>query len=183
MRVPLPPNPAELLGRGAEALEQLTSLLPRTVALLERAERAAERAEALLDRSEVVVAEAELAARRTQAVVERAEGVSARAEELLASYTGPLTRLQPAVARLAESTDPHEVQAVVAGLDLLPRLVDDLRRDVLPVMSTLGDVAPDLHGVLRVVTEINEMLGSIPGLKGVKRRVDAEHAAEQATRD
>ncbi|RCK70534.1 hypothetical protein DT076_03590 [Desertihabitans brevis] len=181
--MPLPPNPAELLGRGAEALEQLTSLLPRTVALLERAERAAERAEGLLDRSDAVVTGAELAVQRTQAVVERAEGVSVRAEELLGSYTESLTRLQPVMARLADSTDPHEVQAVVEALDLLPRLVGDLRRDVLPVMSTLGDVAPDLHDVLRVVTEINEMLGSIPGLKGIKKRVDAEHAAQRDTTD
>ena len=55
-----------------------------------------------------------------------------------------------------------------------------VERDVLPVMTTLGTVAPDLHDLLDVSRELNEMLGKLPGLGRIKRRVEEEQEAEQA---
>ena len=49
---------------------------------------------------------------------------------------------------------------------------------MLPVMTTLGTVAPDLHDLLDVSRELNEMLGKLPGLGRIKRRVEEEQAAE-----
>ena len=63
-------------------------------------------------------------------------------------------------------------------IDHLPDLTERFERDVLPVMTTLGTVAPDLHDLLDVSRELNEMLGKLPGLGRIKRRVEEEQAAE-----
>ena len=48
-------------------------------------------------------------------------------------------------------------------IDHLPDLTERVERDVLPVMATLGTVAPDIHDLLDVSRELNEMLAKLPG--------------------
>ena len=44
-------------------------------------------------------------------------------------------------------------------------------------MDSLSSVAPDLHDLLDVSKELNEMLGQIPGISRMKRRIDKEQEA------
>ncbi|MGH3886740.1 MAG: hypothetical protein ACRDSZ_09255 [Pseudonocardiaceae bacterium] len=60
--------------------------------------------------------------------------ITATAAPLLASYSEPLRRLEPAVRRLAETTDEHEVDALVKLIDRLLRLLA-LGREAPPVTS------------------------------------------------
>ncbi|MGH3336110.1 MAG: hypothetical protein ACRDOZ_09855, partial [Nocardioides sp.] len=78
--------------------------------------------------------------------------------------------------RLAETTDPREVDAMVALVDQLPLLASKLETDVIPVLHTLTSVAPDLHDLLDVSRELNEMLAKLPGMGRLKKRVDEEQA-------
>jgi hypothetical protein len=39
-------------------------------------------------------------------------------------------------------------------------------------------VAPDLHDLLEVSRELNEMLAGLPGLGRIKKRIDEEQAEE-----
>jgi hypothetical protein len=96
---------------------------------------------------------------------------------LLDALEPPLTSLQPTLDRLAESTHPSEVDAMVTLVDHLPALVLTFEKDLLPVLDTLGTVAPDLHDLLDVSRELNEMLGKLPGIGRIKRRVEEEQAA------
>jgi hypothetical protein len=59
-------------------------------------------------------------------------------------------------------------------IDHLPTVTLQVERDVLPVMASLGSVAPDLHELLDVSRELNEILGKIPGIGRLKRRVEEE---------
>jgi hypothetical protein len=43
-------------------------------------------------------------------------------------------------------------------------------------------VGPDLHELLFVSRELNEMLGSLPGMGRIKKRVEEEQAEEDAVR-
>jgi hypothetical protein len=89
-----------------------------------------------------------------------------------------LLKLQPTLERLAETTDPREVDAMVATIDHLPLLAAKLETDVIPVLDTLTTVAPDLHDLLDVSKELNLMLGKLPGMGRVKKRVDEQQESE-----
>ena len=97
---------------------------------------------------------------------------------LLDTYQPTLETLAPIVSRIAETTSPDEVDAVVHLIDALPGIVDKLDKDILPVLDTLSTVAPDLRDLLDVSRVMNELLGSVPGLGRVKRRVEVEQAEE-----
>ena len=201
MRLPVP-GPRDLLAvieKGADQVDQLLGAVPRVLALLDQAEVLLVRASAAVDAVEAVTREAEAVVVHTDAVVDRADAlvvrvdavvdgadkvadhadaVVARTVVLLDALEPPLTTLQPTLQTLADTTHPEEVAALVQLIDHLPDLTERIERDVLPVMTTLGTVAPDLHDLLDVSRELNEMLGKLPGLGRIKRRVEEEQAAE-----
>ena len=156
--VPTPRDVLGAVGRGGDALEILLAAAPRVAALLVDVER-------------LVV--------EVAALVNRIEGTRASVDELVARLEPPLTTLQPTLERLAETTAPHEVDALVALVDHLPRLVSQLETDVLPVLTTLGSVAPDLHDLLDTSRELNVMLAKMPGFGRVRRRVEDRQDDEE----
>ncbi len=92
------------------------------------------RTDALIDRINGITTKAEgamLAAHETvgaaAAAIEQANTITATAAPLLASYSEPLRRLEPAVRRLADTTDAHEVDALVKLIDRLSGLPRDRR--------------------------------------------------------
>jgi hypothetical protein len=187
MRLPVP-GPRDLiqiLERGADSVEQLLAAVPRMVRLLDDAERLVERVDALVDRIEETRTGADEAVRRTERVVSEAEGMLTRSGPLverlgalLDHVEPPLTKLQPTLDRLAETTDPHEVDALVMLIDHLPALAVKMETDIVPVLDSLSTVAPDLHDLLDVSRELNEMLAKLPGMGRLKRRVDEEQELE-----
>ena len=52
-----------------------------------------------------------------------------------------------------------------------------LRTDIIPILDSMGSVAPDVHDLLDVSRELNEMLGQIPGMSRMKRRIDDQQEA------
>lgn len=169
--VPGPRDVLKVLERGADAVEQLLAAVPRMVSLLGETEQLLERVDSLIDRIDQTRASADEVVRRTAGVVDEAD-------QLLSRMEPSLTRLQPTLDRLAETTDPREVDAMVALVDLLPGLALRMETDVVPMLTSLGSVAPDLHDLLDVSRELNEILGSLPGLGRVKRRIDEEQAEQ-----
>jgi len=128
---------------------------------------------------------ADAVVRRTDEVVSKADGIVDttgalvdRLTPLIDAMEPSLTKLQPTLERLAETTDPREIDALVAMIDMLPRLASQLETKVIPVMDSLSTVAPDLHDLLDTSRELNEMLGKLPGLGRIKRKVDEEQALE-----
>ena len=115
---------------------------------------------------------------RVGTVVDGAAVQAGRAAALLDALEPPLTKLQPTLQTLADTTHPEEVAALVRLVDHLPALTDQVERDVLPVLTTLGSVAPDLHELLNVSRELNEILGKIPGIGRLKRRVEEDDDIE-----
>jgi hypothetical protein len=106
------------------------------------------------------------------ALVVAATAAQFRLVELLDGLEPSLTALQPTLQRLAETTDPREVDALVGLVDRLPVLAEQVERDVLPVMQALSSVAPDLHDLLDTSRELNEMLTKVPGISRLRGRDD-----------
>lgn len=172
--MPSVPGPGDVL-----ALVNQLSALPRQL------QRLVADVDGLLERIESTRAVADDVVVRVDDTRARADGLMADSEKSLTRLVGlldslepSLTALQPTLERLAETTDPREVDALVSLVDQLPQLTDQVERDVLPVLTTLGSVAPDLHDLLDVSRELNEMLAKLPGLGRIKRRVEAQQAAD-----
>ncbi len=181
MRLPVP-GPRDVLGlleRGADQVETLLGLVPRLVTLLDRVEQVVDRIEGTLDRVDAVTGDAAAVVARVDGVVDHAETNVNRLTPLLDGMEPPLTKLQPTIERIADTTDPDEVAALVTMVDHLPELTQRLEDDILPIMGSLGTVAPDLHDLLAVSRELNDMLAKVPGLGRIKRRIDEEQGEDE----
>jgi ABC-type transporter Mla subunit MlaD len=178
-----------LLVRASAAIDQVEAVTRDAAAVVVHSNAVVDRAEALVGRSGGAVDGAEALVGRTDGVVDRADVLVGdtdvlvrRLATLLELVEGPMTTLEPTLRTLADTTHPEEVAALVQLIDHLPELTTRVETDVLPVLSTLGTVAPDLHDLLDVSRELNEMLGKLPGLGRIKRRVEEEQEAEQDDR-
>lgn len=174
--------------------EALMALGPRLVALLDGAEAEVSHVSRTVDSVDVVTAaaagevlqvgsvvrQAQVTADQTDLVVTQAQALVDRLRPLLDRLEPPLTKLQPTLEVLADTTDPEEVAALVRMVDHLPELTRRLEHDVLPMMGTLSTVAPDLHDLLAVSSELNEIIGKLPGFGRIKRRVEDEQEQEAA---
>ena len=58
-------------------------------------------------------------------------------------------------------------------------LAGQVEGDVIPVMRSLGSVAPDVHDLLDLTRELNAMLAKLPGMGRIKKRVDEQQAADE----
>jgi ABC-type transporter Mla subunit MlaD len=113
-------------------------------------------------------------------LVGRASGLLDTATPLVAAYEPTLEKLAPLLARFADDLDPAEVEALVKLVDRLPTLVTHLDEDVLPVLATLDNVAPDVHALLDTVQDLRELAKGFPGSKLFRRRGAEEIAEEEA---
>lgn len=196
MRLPIP-DPRDVMAlaaRGPALAEAMVSALPRGLALLTAAEQLVARAGVLIEEidatrqaADAVVALTNETVDSANAVIIRTAGTVAsveptleRAEGLLDTFVPTLERLHPVIDRLAETTDPQEVDALVGLVDHLPQLVERLESDILPMLANLKTVAPDIHDMLDVTRELNLMLAKLPGMGRIKKRVDEQQELEQS---
>lgn len=179
------PSPSQLLSlvpRGLAAAEQAIGLVPRVVTLLTRVEEVVTQAEQSVLRIDQVQRDAAEVVVGSAAVVVDAATVSRRVSDLLDAFEPALVKLQPVLDRLARSTDPDEVAAVVTLINLLPEIIGSVRTDILPILNTMNTVAPDLRDLLDVSKELNEILGAVPGLGRMKRKIEERQELEDADR-
>jgi uncharacterized protein YoxC len=113
-------------------------------------------------------------------LLRRTDALIARGEPLIDAYAGPLADLAPSVRRLAETLEPHEVEALVTLIDRLPRLVTHLDEDVLPVLESLGNVGTDVHDLVDTVQDLRQVVKGFPGSRLFRRRGAEEIAQQEA---
>ena len=167
MRLPSLPGPRDVAAYLDQTLDQARSLLPRGTALITGAEGLLVDVRQLLARIESTRAEAGV-------VIAAVDQTRDRADLMLASLEEPMARLLPTLERLSETTSPAEVDAMVGLIDRLPLIMSKVDADIIPMLETLSSVAPDLHDLLDVSRELNEMLAKLPGMGRIKKRVDEE---------
>jgi uncharacterized protein YoxC len=100
----------------------------------------------------------------------RGDGLIGRIEPLVGDYVQPLADLAPSVRRLAETLEPHEVEALVRLIDQLPQLVRHLDEDIFPVLETLGSVGTDVHDLVDTVQDLRQVVKGFPGSRLFRRR-------------
>jgi hypothetical protein len=190
------PEAVRLTDRVRQAVEDVLAIPGRGMARLAAAQTTLLQVRGLLDRVEAtraaadgLLGRAEETRSRVDAIVGRAQGTRAAAAEvveeidritgevrgMLDPWRRPLARLQPVVDRLTD-LDQRQIEALVSLTRRLPELADRLEADVLPLTGELRTVAPDLRDLLVIVAELDEVLGRVPGMKRIKRRVESEQA-------
>jgi ABC-type transporter Mla subunit MlaD len=110
---------------------------------------------------------------------------STRIDVLLDDFSPALTTLAPSLQRLADTLEPHEVEAMVTLIDRLPTLVAHLDEDILPVLESLGNVGTDVHDLVDTVQDMRQIVKGFPGSRLFRRRGAeeiAQDAAEEAGR-
>jgi hypothetical protein len=116
-------------------------------------------------------------------VISRSENAVGTAERLLGRAEAPLDRLLPLLDRLGRTLGPAEVDALAVLAARRPGLLDAVDREVLPVLRTFENVAPDLHGVLEMVTDLHRLAAGLPGVRRLRKRGDDDvvHSRAEST--
>jgi len=176
----LVPRVGEAVGRMEEMLSRVDGLLNRVDGLVDRADEAI----AAVARTQVAADGAITAVGRTTASADqllgRGDVLVGRIEPLVGDYVQPLADLAPSVRRLAETLEPHEVEALVRLIDHLPQLVRHLDEDIFPVLETLGSVGTDVHDLVDTVQDLRQVVKGFPGSRLFRRRGAEEIAEEEA---
>ena len=185
------PGPSVVLGgavAAADALETALGLVPRAAEAMTRLEALLDRAEKVADRSDQVVARADETTKRAHAVLDTAElvtrdasrtvdgatGVLDRVDTSLVAWEPSLRKLAPSLERFAEALSPAEVTAAISLVDRMPLVLDHLENDVLPMLSTLDRVGPDVHELLEVADDLRRVITGLPGIGLLRRRGENE---------
>lgn len=157
------------LGTVDGAVVRVEELLERLTALVETAEQTASgaadvvtRAGTVTGRADGVVTAADQVSSAAAETVEQASAAAGNADSLLRRYQEPLLMLEPTVRRLAETSDPKEVDGLVSLIDRLPRLATSMDEDIIPLLYRLDQIGPDLHRLLEVVTDLNRLVSRLP---------------------
>ncbi len=154
--------------RADEVVEGVGEVRLRAVDVVDQAQRIADKGERAMGGLDDVRARADTLLGRVE------HGAVGRMLELAERLEPSLTKLEPVLVRLAETTSPEEVDAVIAMVDKLPRIEQSLKEDVLPMLATLSTVAPDMHEMLEVTRELSELVLNLPGMGRIKKRVDEQ---------
>jgi len=93
---------------------------------------------------------------------------------LASGFRPAVTKLAPMVHQLAASVETGDVAAVLRLIRSTPEVLDRVQTDVLPVLNSLDTVGPNLEEVVAVSAELSEMVGSVPGMGKVKKRIQKE---------
>lgn len=157
---------SDLIGVGPRLLRLVTDvegLVPRIVALVSAIEQIAVAAGDVVGGADQMLG-------RAGGVVDDAAPLVARIDDLLERLEPSLKTLQPTLETFAQSISPEEVEAMVALIDQMPELTASLRDDVLPIMRTMDHVSEDLHDLMLLARELNEMLANVPGVRRILSR-------------
>ena len=113
--------------------------------------------------------------------VAKAQRLTGEVQELLAKFRPALTQLAPLTEQLANSFTAADVSALLQVLRAAPTLLGKLETQVLPVVQTLDSIAPDVREILAASEGLGEMVGSVPGMGKIKKRIQQEHSDREPT--
>ncbi|MHA3703593.1 hypothetical protein ACXR2U_15560 [Jatrophihabitans sp. YIM 134969] len=168
----------EVVGVAGGTVERVGRVVDTAAGTVERVDDVVTVAAGTVGRVDGVVDGAEVVVGRTGEVVGGADAILRRTAEVVDGADAVLGKSSRLVDRITETTSDEELEAIVHLIDTLPQAVDVLRDEVLPVMSTLGTVAPDLRDLLDIASQLNGVIGSVPGLGRIKKRVEKAQAEE-----
>src|SRR5436189_215907 len=101
-------------------------------------------------------------------------GRAVAAADALETALGLVPRAAEAMNRVEALLDPAEVTAAITLVDRMPLVLEHLENDVLPMLSTLERVGPDVHELLEVADDLRRVITGLPGIGLLRRRGEDE---------
>jgi len=153
--VSLPARVIDLVTVAEQRLTAIGAVVARTSALPERAEHVISTAEDVIRRADRAVTDAGGTAQQARTLTDSAIA-------LLDPSSGTLDQLASVVRRLAETTQASDIDALVDLAGRLPQLADAMHQQVLPQLVHLQQVAPDVHQLLDLASQLSHMATRLP---------------------
>jgi chromosome segregation ATPase len=182
---PLPATARDLAAGSLRTSRRLLELIPRLTALLESAEEALARVDNMVDRiattdaaARQLIARIDTTHEAARALVGQAHEATQRLTDELDGYLPTITDLRPVLDRLAQTWHPADIDALTETIRHSPTLIRHTTDELLPTVQTLKNVAPDLHELLASSRALNEIVGSVPGLSRIKKRIEDERSTQ-----
>lgn len=168
----LPGRVDRLLTEAETLLTQMRVLAERVDAVATNAETATAAASQVVTAATAVTTSAQGVIAQTTTTVAQADEAVAGAAKAMAEATGVLALYQPIAEKAApmarqfvDEFSVEELHAAIRMVDTIPRLTEHVEKDVLPLLSTLSHVGPDMRELISVVTDVRNALASMPGLR------------------
>lgn len=140
--------------------------------------------QAIIDSARRTEADARHTAADAQQTVASAATAVLEARDLIGDVRSLMERFEPALRKLAPVADSvaeqitvEDAEAFTALVHSAPQLVEKLSNDVVPVLDSLDTVGSDLREVMDTTQQMDEMLGAVPGLGRVKKRIERQQPA------
>lgn len=149
----------------------------RIEALLEQVEGLMERIDRVVDSANEVVARVEATTTSADGVVVSASVASDKALALIELFEPIATTAEPMARKFVDSLSDEEVAAAISMVDQLPQLLEHME-GILPILSTLDTVSPEVHELLVVAKDVRRAVIGIPGFKFFRNRGEDKLAEE-----
>jgi hypothetical protein len=165
-----------LVRRVTEAVDEVEDLLGRVdgvagsaAEMIVRVDTVVTGAAAVTERAGGVVDDAARTTQRAGAVIEQAATTGTGAGELLELYRPVAERAAPLARRFVEEFSEAELHAAIRMIDQLPQLTHHIETDVIPILTTLDRVGPDVHQLLEVLQDVRLAIQGVPGFRMLRR--------------
>ncbi|MFS8103410.1 hypothetical protein LFM09_40415 [Lentzea alba] len=159
-------------------VDEINAIITKADVLVERTGHVVADAEKAVDEVRAITASAGDVAERAAQVVATAGHTAHTANELIGLYEPIAKQAQPLAKRFVEELSPHEIEAAIKLVDELPVLTEHLTNDILPILSTLDRVGPEVHQLLEVTSDMRQAILGIPGFGFMRRRGEKKEEEE-----
>ncbi len=149
-------------------------IVSRLDGLLDRIDRAVDRVNETEAHAAAVVVGIDDLQRRAERLVDDNEPSVLAVGRTLQAWLPVLDKLRSALEPIVNSWQSADSRSVLVAVRNSSRLSDEFEREALPVLASLRSISPDLEQLVALSRGLNELIGTLPGLGKVKRRVDAQ---------
>jgi len=160
---------AGLPARVSALLDDAEGLVRQVSVVVDGAARAVAAADAVISACAEIADRTAVVASETEVVVGSAAHSAAVADELLKLYRPLALDAAPLASRFVNEISEDEVHAAIKLFDQLPELADRMTA-LMPILTTLDTVSPEVHELLEVVKDVRQAIIGVPGFAFFRRR-------------
>jgi ABC-type transporter Mla subunit MlaD len=117
-----------------------------------------------------VLTRADTAARSAETLLGDVSTTGRGAQELLDLYRPTAEKAAPLLRRFVDEFSDDELTALVKLVDQVPLFTQHMVTDVMPILTTLDRVGPDVHELLDVLKDVRLAIQGVPGFSLFRRR-------------
>ncbi|MGU3431595.1 ribulose 1,5-bisphosphate carboxylase large subunit [Actinomycetes bacterium M1A6_2h] len=170
------PTPADVVGlvRGTvlwslDTVALVASLPTRIDGLFAQLDALLAKVEAITESAAAVIVDVEHTTTDAKTVVTGASEASTVAQRLIGELEPIADRGLPLGRKFVENFSDAELDAAIKMVDQLPELMTRMEA-LMPILETMDSVAPELHQLLEVTTDVRRAVIGIPGFKFFRNR-------------